>query len=121
MLTIPGSGSEGSGNCVITKSDTAVKLSLRTDSILRPRFAVINPEMTFTLSAYKTAVGIVDMMTHVLERYFTTTPRVESPTALPKGCSWALWQKRQELFPIPPTTMHAPISNGHPHWHTTAL
>lgn len=85
VLTIPGSGSEGSGNCVITKSDTAVKLSLRTDSILRPRFAVINPEMTFTLSAYKTAVGIVDMMTHVLERYFTTTPRVEITDRLAEG------------------------------------
>ncbi|MDE6134073.1 MAG: iron-containing alcohol dehydrogenase, partial [Muribaculaceae bacterium] len=55
VLTIPGSGSEGSGNCVITRQEDAVKLSLRTDSILRPRFAVINPEMTTTLSAYQTA------------------------------------------------------------------
>lgn len=85
VLTIPGSGSEGSGNCVITKADTAVKLSLRTDSILRPRFAILNPEMTFTLSAYQTAVGIVDMMTHILERYFTTTPRVEVTDRLAEG------------------------------------
>ena len=41
--------------------------------------------MTFTLSAYKTAVGIVDMMTHVLERYFTTTPRVEITDRLAEG------------------------------------
>ena len=40
LLTIPGSGSEGSGNAVITRSEDNVKLSLRTDSILKPRFAV---------------------------------------------------------------------------------
>lgn len=90
VLTIPGSGSEGSGNCVITKEDGAVKLSLRTDSILRPRFAVINPERTFTLSAYQTAVGVVDMMTHIMERYFTTTPRVEVTDRLAEGLLMAL-------------------------------
>lgn len=90
LLTIPGSGSEGSGNCVITKTDGAIKISLRTDSILRPRFAVINPEMTFTLSAYQTAVGVVDMMTHILERYFTTTPRVEVTDRLAEGLLMAL-------------------------------
>lgn len=90
LLTIPGSGSEGSGNCVITKTDGAIKISIRTDSILRPRFAVINPEMTFTLSAYQTAVGIVDMMTHILERYFTTTPRVEVTDRLAEGLLMAL-------------------------------
>jgi hypothetical protein len=77
LLTIPGSGSEGSGNAVITRSEDNVKLSLRTDSILKPRFAVVNPEMTFTLSARQTAIGIVDMMSHIMERYFSTTPRVE--------------------------------------------
>ncbi len=85
LLTIPGSGSEGSGNCVITKEDGAIKLSLRTDSILRPRFAVMNPESTFTLTAYQTAVGVVDMMTHIMERYFTTTTRVEVTDRLAEG------------------------------------
>lgn len=90
MLTVPGSGSEGSGNCVITRTDGDIKLSLRTDSILRPRFAIINPEYTYTLSAYQTAVGIVDMMTHILERYFTTTPRVEVTDRLAEGLLMSL-------------------------------
>ena len=77
VLTIPGSGSEGSGNAVITRTDGRIKLSLRTDSILKPRFAVMNPEMTFTLNAWQTAVGITDMMTHIFERYFSPTTRVE--------------------------------------------
>lgn len=85
VLTIPGSGSEGSGNSVITKTDGAVKLSLRTDSILKPRFAVMNPEMTVTLNARQTAIGIVDMMTHIMERYFSPTTRVEITDRLAEG------------------------------------
>lgn len=93
VLTIPGSGSEGSGNSVITKTigvDSPIKLSLRTDSILRPRFAVLNPEMTFTLSAYQTAVGVVDMMAHILERYFTTTTNVQDSDRLSEGLLMSL-------------------------------
>ncbi len=106
VLTIPGSGSEGSGNCVITKSDTSVKLSLRTDSILRPRFAIVNPEMTFTLSAYQTAVGIVDMMTHILERYFTTTIRVEMTDRLAEGLLMGIISEAPRVL-SDPTDYHA--------------
>ncbi|MCM1066763.1 MAG: iron-containing alcohol dehydrogenase [Muribaculaceae bacterium] len=93
VLTVPGAGSEGSGNCVITHrgdDGVPVKLSLRTDSILKPRFAVMNPEMTFTLSAYQTAVGITDMMAHILERYFSNTTRVEVSDRLAEGLIMAL-------------------------------
>lgn len=90
VLTIPGSGSEGSGNCVITKTDGAIKLSLRTDSILRPRFAIMNPEMTSTLTAYQTAVGIVDMMSHIMERYFSNTSNVEVTDRLAEGLLMSL-------------------------------
>ncbi len=77
VLTIPAAGSEGSGNSVITKVDTLQKLSLRTPKLLRPVFAIMNPELTYTLSAYQTAAGIVDMMAHIMERYFSNTPEVE--------------------------------------------
>ncbi len=90
VLTIPGAGSEGSGNSVITRSEDLRKLSLRTDSILKPRFAVMNPEFTFTLTAYQTAVGVVDMMSHIMERYFSTTPRVEVTDRLAEGLLMAL-------------------------------
>ncbi len=90
ILTIPGSGSEGSGNCVITKTDGAVKLSLRTDSILKPRFAIMNPEMTSSLSAKQTAIGVVDMMVHIMERYFSITTRVEVTDRLAEGLLMAL-------------------------------
>ncbi len=73
-LTIPAAGSEGSGNSVITKTDGLVKLSLRTPFALRPKFALMNPELSFTLPPYQTAAGAVDMMAHVMERYFNNTP-----------------------------------------------
>ena len=93
VLTVPGAGSEGSGNSVISHTDeegVVAKISLRTDSILKPRFAVMNPEMTFTLSGYQTAVGIVDMMSHIMERYFSNTTRVEVSDRLAEGLLMSL-------------------------------
>lgn len=73
VLTIPAAGSEGSGNSVITRKSDMKKISLRTDMALRPRFAVLNPEVTFTLPPFQVASGIADMMAHIMERYFTPT------------------------------------------------
>ena len=104
VLTIPGSGSEGSGNSVITRTtdvESPIKLSLRTDSILRPRFAIINPEMTFTLSAYQTAIGIVDMMTHIMERYFSITTRVEVTDRLAEGLLMSLMAEAPKALADP--------------------
>lgn len=77
ILTIAAAGSEGSGNSVITKKEGSVKLSLKTMYVLRPKFSIMNPELTYTLPAYQTAAGIVDMMTHIYERYFTNTTECE--------------------------------------------
>lgn len=77
ILTIPASGSEGSGNTVITKRDGLHKISIRTEEVLRPRFSIMNPELTYTLPPYQTACGIADMMAHIMERYFTNTEGVE--------------------------------------------
>ncbi len=77
VLTIPASGSEGSGNTVITKRDGLHKISIRTEEVLRPRFSIMNPELTFTLPPFQTACGIADMMAHIMERYFSNTEGVE--------------------------------------------
>jgi len=74
VLTIPAAGSEGSGNSVITNTATGQKISLRSPEHLRPVFAIMNPELTYTLPPYQTASGICDMMVHIFERYFTNTP-----------------------------------------------
>lgn len=77
VLTIPAAGSEGSGNSVITNEKTHQKISVRYPMLLRPRFAIMNPELTFTLPWNQTAYGIVDMLCHIYERYFSNTPQTQ--------------------------------------------
>lgn len=76
VLTIAAAGSEGSGASVVTKEDGMEKRDTGSD-LLRPKFSVLNPALMFTLPAYQTACGATDIMAHVFERYFTTTPEVE--------------------------------------------
>lgn len=76
VLTIPAAGSEGSGNSVITKVEGKLKNGTSSPH-LRPVFSIMNPELTFTLPSYQASCGIVDMMAHIMERYFTTTPGVQ--------------------------------------------
>lgn len=72
VLTIPAAGSETSPNTVITNDDEVRKLGMGYNT-LRPRFAIMNPELTYTLPAFQTASGIADMFAHIVERYFSNT------------------------------------------------
>lgn len=101
VLTIPAAGSEGSGNSVITKLDGLKKLSLRTKSALRPAFAVMNPELTFTLPAWQTASGITDMMAHIMERYFTNTPNTEIADRMCEGVLKAIITEAPKVMATP--------------------
>ncbi len=76
VLTIAAAGSEGSGASVVTKEEGMLKRDTGSD-LLRPRFSVLNPEITQTLPAYQTACGATDIMAHIFERYFTNTKEVE--------------------------------------------
>lgn len=70
VLTIAAAGSETSNSSVVTKDEGRVKRSIDQDPI-RPRFAVMNPELLYTLPRYQIACGITDIMMHTLERYFS--------------------------------------------------
>lgn len=70
ILTIAATGSECSNSCVITKADENLKRFCDND-INRARFAIENPELTMTLPGFQTACGIIDIMSHSMERYFT--------------------------------------------------
>lgn len=74
ILTISAAGSEMSSSAVLTNEETGKKSGLGTE-LNRPKFAIMNPELTFTLPKYQVACGIVDIMMHTLERYFTTVPK----------------------------------------------
>ncbi len=98
VLTIPAAGSEGSGNSVITLEDGMKKISLKGGAILRPRFSLMNPEWTFTLPPYQTASGIVDMMAHIFERYFTATREVETTDRLAEGLLKAIIEEAPKVM-----------------------
>lgn len=70
ILTIPAAGSEMSSSCVITKDEGLIKRGINSD-LCRCRFAVMNPERTYTLPPYQTAAGATDIMMHTMERYFS--------------------------------------------------
>ena len=69
VLTISAAGSELSDSAVLTDEATHAKRGLNTD-LQRPRFAIMNPELTYSLPKYQVACGVVDMLMHTLERYF---------------------------------------------------
>ena len=70
ILTISAAGSEMSNSCVITNSELKIKKGFNND-LVRPQFAIMNPKLTYTVSKYQTACGIVDIMLHTLERFIT--------------------------------------------------
>ncbi len=76
VLTIAAAGSEGSDSMVITLEEGNLKWGAPKTDVIRPKFSVLNPRYTCSLPAYQTASGAVDMMAHILERYFTNTPDV---------------------------------------------
>ena len=70
VLTIAAAGSEMSDSAVLTNEETGKKGGVNTD-LVRPRFAVMNPELTYTLPKYQLTCGIVDIFMHTIARYFT--------------------------------------------------
>lgn len=76
VLTIPATGSEASNSCVITNENGWFKKGFNHD-INRPCFSILNPELSFTLPPFQTACGACDIMSHVLERYFTNEQHVD--------------------------------------------
>ena len=69
ILTLAAAGSEMSNSCVITNTETNEKRGYGC-SCNRMDFAIENPELTYTVSPYQTACGIVDIAMHTIERYF---------------------------------------------------
>lgn len=75
VLTIAASGSESSPNAIITNEKTLDKTAIESD-LIRPKFSIMDPELTMTLSKFQTACGLTDIFSHCLERYFTNTQSV---------------------------------------------
>lgn len=76
ILTISAAGSEMSSSAVITNTELNMKRGFNSD-FNRCKFAICNPELTYTVNKYQTACGIVDIMAHTMERYFTVCEPTE--------------------------------------------
>ena len=100
VLTIAAAGSEGSGDSVITKKDGMIKRGAGSDCI-RPRFSILNPELTQTLPPYQTACGATDIMAHVCERYFTNTKNVETTDRLCEAVLLAMINETPKVISNP--------------------
>ena len=70
VLTLPATGSESNAGAIISRKETREKL-LFGHELVRPRFAILDPETTFTLPERQTVNGIVDAFVHVVEQYVT--------------------------------------------------
>ena len=70
ILTIPAAGSEMSSSAVITNDEGMLKRGINS-ALCRCKFAIMNPERTYTLPPYQTAAGATDIMMHTMERYFS--------------------------------------------------
>lgn len=75
VLTIPATGSEASSSCVISNDALKAKNGCNSDAF-RPRFAFLDPTLTYTLPPYQTAAGITDIISHVCERFFSGVGKV---------------------------------------------
>lgn len=95
VLTIPAAGSEMSEASVITKEDGDIKRGY-SNELTRPRFAIMNPERTFTLPPYQTAAGVTDMMMHTMERYFSH----DTDMTLTDNIAEALLRTMMQCVPI---------------------
>ena len=71
VLTMVGTGSEMNGGSVITNSETKLKIGHVFGDNVFPKFSILNPVFTYTLPKYQMVAGIYDIMSHILEQYFS--------------------------------------------------
>jgi len=100
ILTIPAAGSEVSPDLVVTKQEGQLKRAYSHIS-LRPVFSILNPELTYTLPKYQTTCGIVDMLAHTFERYFTRVSYVEITDRMSEGLMKAIINTAPKLMADP--------------------
>ena len=82
VLTIPAAGSEQSVRVVISNGHVKAACG---NGVVRPKVSAINPEIFFTLPQRQMSAGVIDMMSHILERYFTNTEGVDFTSTEAEG------------------------------------
>jgi len=97
ILTLPATGSESSDSVVITNEEAQIKMGFSSDKN-RPLFSIMNPELYFTLPENQIANGVCDMMSHIMERYFTNTPKRDVTDGLCESTLKAIMKNAEILM-----------------------
>lgn len=100
ILTLPATGSEASTGSVITNEEGPYKRSTGGD-IMRPVFAIMDPELTLTLPTNQTFAGVMDILSHIFERYFTNTKNVDLTDHLAEGTMKCVIKNAYKLIENP--------------------
>ncbi len=100
VLTMAATGSEMSDSSVVTKEEGWLKRSAKSD-LGRPKFAILNPELTYTLPEYQTMSGCVDIMMHTMERYFSHETDTKLVDAMAEGLLRTVMQSARVLLEEP--------------------
>jgi len=98
IATTASSGSETSNAAILSSGDR--KLGFEDDRII-PRFAIIDPAYTVGLPVYQTNVGIADVLSHLLERYFSDEKNSDTTDYLIEGAIRALLVNADRLIKDP--------------------
>jgi alcohol dehydrogenase YqhD (iron-dependent ADH family) len=73
ILTMVGTGSEMNGGAVITNAKEKLKIGKVFNEKVFPKFSILNPKVTFSIPKYQMVAGFFDIMSHILEQYFSNT------------------------------------------------
>ncbi|NMM40667.1 iron-containing alcohol dehydrogenase [Pseudoalteromonas arctica] len=100
VLTLPATGSESNGNSVVSNLDTHEKLAFASPLVL-PRFAVLDPAVTFSLPNRQVANGIVDAFVHTMEQYLTYDVGAKLQDRFAEGILMTLIEEGPKAFSEP--------------------
>lgn len=98
ITTLPASGSETSNAAILSKGEW--KLGFEDNRII-PKFAIMNPKYTLGLPAFQTAAGVADILSHLLERYFSDVEHTDVTDYLIEGGVKALLVNGERLAKNP--------------------
>ncbi|HRX91799.1 MAG TPA: iron-containing alcohol dehydrogenase [Candidatus Izemoplasmatales bacterium] len=100
ILTLPAAGSEASQSAVITQEKGMLKKGI-TSWFYRPKFAIVDPEITYTAPMFQMTCGVVDMMGHIFERYFTNSRGTELTDAMSEAVLLSIMKAARKMISDP--------------------
>lgn len=100
VLTIPGAGSEMSESSILSNEALELKSGVGS-SLIMPVFAIMNPEFCYSIPKRLLAAGVADIMSHLLERYFTTTKNLYLTDHLIEGAMRSITEIGPKLLETP--------------------